>query len=317
MHDVGQVQHERRLRDVHARAVRRKGVGHRAHGVLVLLEVLAGARQRRGEGEVVGVVTGAPDGAGEHARRDEPALEPHEHLRRGAEEAVDVERPAAGVVDGQAGQGSADVERLVERGHEVAGQDDLVDAAVGDASDRLGDDVLPRAGVDRAVGERRPCWGTRDDRWRRPAGGVVMPAPTTVTHERPSRRPTTTSGTVRPLPAPWSANVKVPNATNPVPGTSTSSRTTLCRVISRHHDRRLRESTWSGRGERRGTTPADQAVVVVDPGHVVVAGEEGEERPGVVDLDGAGHERQRRRVDRSVEAGVAHGSNGTRGTVIR
>ena len=35
---------------------------------------------RRGEGEVGPVVTGTADGAGEHPRRDEPALASHEHL---------------------------------------------------------------------------------------------------------------------------------------------------------------------------------------------------------------------------------------------
>ena len=74
VHDVRQVQHERRLGHVHRRAVRRQGVGHRAHGVLVLLEVLRRARERRGEREVVVVVAGAPDGAREHPRRHQPLL---------------------------------------------------------------------------------------------------------------------------------------------------------------------------------------------------------------------------------------------------
>jgi hypothetical protein len=55
----------------------------------------------------------------------------------------------------------------------------------------------------------------------------------------------------------------------------------------------------------------------MDPGHVVVAREEIEQRPWVVDLDGPDHERQCCRDGRSVETGVAHGNNGTRGTVMR
>ena len=71
VHDVGQVQHERRLGDVHRRAVRGERVGHRAHGVLVLLEVLARPGEAGGEGEVVRVVAGTPDRAGEHPRGDQ------------------------------------------------------------------------------------------------------------------------------------------------------------------------------------------------------------------------------------------------------
>ena len=72
------------------------GVGDRAHGVLVLLEVLAGARERRGEGQVVGVVAGAPDGAGEHAGGDQALLAADQQLGRRADQAVDGERPACG-----------------------------------------------------------------------------------------------------------------------------------------------------------------------------------------------------------------------------
>ena len=74
MHDVRQVQHERRLGHVHRRAVRRQRVGDRAHGVLVLLQVLGRAGQRRGEREVVGVVAGTPDRAGQHAGGDQALL---------------------------------------------------------------------------------------------------------------------------------------------------------------------------------------------------------------------------------------------------
>src|SRR4029453_11967959 len=64
-HDVGQVQHERRLGDVHRGAVGVERVGDRADGVLVLLEVLGGAGEGGGEGEGALVVAGTRAGAGE------------------------------------------------------------------------------------------------------------------------------------------------------------------------------------------------------------------------------------------------------------
>ena len=98
MHDVRQVQHERRLGHVHRRAVRLERVGDRADGVLVLLEVLRRPRQRGGQREVALVVAGTPDGAGQHARGDQAALAADQHLRGRAEHPVDVEGPAHRVV---------------------------------------------------------------------------------------------------------------------------------------------------------------------------------------------------------------------------
>jgi hypothetical protein len=83
VHDVRQVQHERRLGHVRRRAVRPERLRHRPHRVLVLLQVLAGAGQSRGESEVAGVVAAAADRAGEHARGDEALLAAHEHLGGG------------------------------------------------------------------------------------------------------------------------------------------------------------------------------------------------------------------------------------------
>ena len=71
----------------------REGLGDGAHGVLVLLEVLRRAGQRGGEREVLGVVAGAADRAGEHARGDEALVAAHEQLGRGADEAGRPRRP--------------------------------------------------------------------------------------------------------------------------------------------------------------------------------------------------------------------------------
>ena len=73
--------------------VRLEGVGDRAHGVLVLLEVLRRAGQRGGEAEVLGVVAGAADRAGEHPRGDEALVAADEQLRGGAEQARRPRRP--------------------------------------------------------------------------------------------------------------------------------------------------------------------------------------------------------------------------------
>ena len=107
VHDVGQVEHERALGDVHAEAVRRQRVGDRADGELVLLEVLRRAGQGGGQREVVGVVAGTADGAGQDAARHQAALAADEHLRGGAEQAVDVERPARRVARRPAGRAGA------------------------------------------------------------------------------------------------------------------------------------------------------------------------------------------------------------------
>ena len=156
VHDVGEVQHERRLGHVHRRAVRVERVGDRADGVLVLLEVLRRPGQRRGEREVALVVAGAPDGAGQHAGGDQAALAADQQLGRRAEQAVDVERPAHRVVVGQPAQRPADVDRLVGGGDQVAGQHDLLQVAGADPGDGVGDDAHPLLAVERAVGEARP-----------------------------------------------------------------------------------------------------------------------------------------------------------------
>src|SRR4051812_34895917 len=66
--------------------------------------------------------------------------------------------------------------------------------------------------------------------------GRWAPTPMVVSHHRPPRRPTTTSGTTSVAPAVDPAeNETDPKATGPVPGSRTSSRTTACATTSSHH----------------------------------------------------------------------------------
>src|SRR3954452_5181290 len=77
-------------------------------------------------------------------------------------------------------------------------------------------------------------WGSGGRRRRgvRVLGGRA-PAATVVTHQRPARCPTTTSGTTSTPPAgERGENANEPKATGPVPGRPTSSRTAACRVNS-------------------------------------------------------------------------------------
>ncbi len=159
VHHVRQVQDERRLRHVHRRAVRRQGVGDRADGVLVLLEVLRGPRQRGGQGEVVLVVAGTPDRAGQHPGGDQAALASHQQLRRRTEEPVDVEGPAHVVLAAEPAQRPADVDRFVGRGDQVAGQHHLLQLARVDAEDRLPDDRPPSRRRDIAPSEKTTLTG--------------------------------------------------------------------------------------------------------------------------------------------------------------
>ena len=261
VHDVRQVQDERRLGHVHRRAVRVEGVGDRAHGVLVLLEVLRRVGQRRGQGHVAVVVTGPPDRAGQDAGRDQTALAAHQHLGRGAEHAVDVEGPAGRVVLGQPAQRPPDVDGLLGGGDEVAREHDLLEVAGLDARDGLGDDAHPLARRS-ARRPRRPA-----PRGARGASASVTvaaassaPRETVVSQVRSPRRPTITSGTTRiELPG-SSANAKVPKQTSPVPGSSTSSRTTAWEVVSDHHlaasANRVAPVVWISAARPQPTSPS-------------------------------------------------------------
>ncbi len=106
--------------------------------------------------------------------------------------------------------------------------------------------------------------------------------PTVVTHQRPPRVPTTISGTTRTPPAGDPAEkAKDPNATGPVPGSPTSSRTTACRVSSAQARPASANRCGAGRVDADGAAPADQALAAPDPGERSRLREERQQRPGV------------------------------------
>src|SRR6218665_1233399 len=76
-----------------------------------------------------------------------------------------------------------------------------------------------------------------------------------VTQDRPSRRPTIVSGTTNTLDAvDWSAKAKVPNATNPDPGSPTRSSIRACSPRRRHR-LAAREIRAAPKGSRGGGSP--------------------------------------------------------------
>ena len=162
MHDVGQVQHERRLGHVHRRAVRLERVGDRADGVLVLLEVLARAGERGGQGEVALVGAGTPDGAGQHARGDQAALAADQHLRASRRTCRRRGRSStSGSSSASRAQRPAHVDRCGGGRDQVAGEHDLLEVARLDPADGLGHDGHPVLAVEGAVGEDHALGGAR------------------------------------------------------------------------------------------------------------------------------------------------------------
>jgi hypothetical protein len=133
--------------------VRPQRVGNRADGILVLLEVLARAGQRGGEGQVVLVVTGALDRAGQDSRGDQSLLQPDQHLRGRADQAVDCENPGGVVALGQARQQPAHVDRAIGLDAQVPCEHHFVQRTVGDPLDRLTDGAGPLGRGESAVGE--------------------------------------------------------------------------------------------------------------------------------------------------------------------
>ena len=277
VHDVGQVQHERRLGHVHRGAVRLEGVGDRADGVLVLLEVLRRPGQGGGQGEVALVVAGTPDGAGQHPRGDQAALAAHQHLGGRAEHAVDVEGPAHRVGLGEPAQRPADVDRLVGGGDQVAGQHDLLEVAAADPGDGVGDDRHPLLAVEGAVGEahadrrgRARSAGSSDGRRRR-----RRPM---VSQATSPRRPTTTCG-ARPARSRRARRRRRRSRRRPgpVPGSLTSSRTTARAVDLAPPLVGVGEPGRAVGAHLGGDAPADQAVAAAQPGDRAVGGDQVEE----------------------------------------
>ncbi len=274
--------------------LRLEGVGDRAHGVLVLLEVLRRAGQGRGERQVALVVAGAADGAGEHAGGDQAALAPHQQSRGSPEDAVDVEGPAHLVLLGEAAQRPAHVDGLVGGGDEVAREHDLLQVALADAAHGLGDDRHPLLAVARAVGEDQP------DRRRRPVGGASVggaasaPTETVVSQVRSPRRPTTTCGTTR-TESPGRRRTRRCRSRRARAGLADQ----VAHLGARHDLRpplhRVAEPGRPGGLEAGCDAPADQALAAAQPADRLLAGEQVEELE-VGQLDGTVRTTRVRRV---------------------
>ena len=160
------------------------------------------AGQRRGQGQVVGVVAGAPDRAGQHPGGDQALLAADQQLRGGADAGRRRRRssvPRSARPAAAAASAGRSAPRRVPR--EVAGQHDLVERRRRrSAPTRLGDGAAPsrRRRARRRRRRRRPgragaCCGAGTA-----AAGSC--APTADRGHPPAvrpRRPTTTSGTTR------------------------------------------------------------------------------------------------------------------------
>ena len=208
----------------------------RADGVLVLLEVLARARQGGGQGQVVGVVPGAPDGPGQHPGGDQPDL--------GTARASPGWRPRGRrqrtSTSGYAPRAAAAPPRSTgcsAPGHQVAGEHDLVRTPAAMAQRPATRDPIQAAHSSRrrtrrprtggagaaAAGGRAARAGRSPRRRGRPSGGVRWGSGSATT-ALPA--PHHGGGTISTLPAEDPpVKAKEPNATGPVPRRSTSSRT--------------------------------------------------------------------------------------------
>ena len=134
---------------------------------------------------------------------------------------------------------------LVQLAHELAREHDLLELAGVDAAHGLGDGGLVCLGRHRSGGEcharhvplRR---GLGEGTLARGIRAAPSPSPASasssmrVTHARPSRRPSTSSGTTSTLvAADPSANAIAPNATRPLPGRPTRSSTSAAAATAR------------------------------------------------------------------------------------
>ena len=230
---VRQPQHERRVRQLDAVAVRGERVGDRADGVRVLLRgpCASGPARRRRPRRVP--VRPAAQRPGEDAAGGDAVLEADEQLGGRAEQAVDAEGPAAGVALGQPLQRPAHVQRLRRAGLEVAGQDDLADLARRGCArrrrrrPRSSPSLLSAPSAKRTVPRGRAVRAAR----RRPAAAV----PTVVSHHGPARWPTTTRGTTR-TPRPRAGSkANEPKQTRPLPGQRDLVGHVAAGQRSRHH----------------------------------------------------------------------------------
>ena len=241
-------------------------------------------REDRRAGEVGRVVAGAPDGAGEHARGDQALLGADQQLGRRAHQAVDAERPARRVLHGEPVERPPHVDGVLGAGVHVAREDDLLHVAGLDGGDAAGDDVTPAVRADGAVGvdDRAGVDGrhARADDVRQLRGGAEPGARGDRRHPRAtaaaadddlrarrSRRPRRSR----------SSNANEPNATGPVPGTWTSSRT-----IARASDvlpgpLGVGEPVGAADLDAQGLAPGHQPVAAADPGQRALGRQEVEQ----------------------------------------
>ena len=315
VHDVGQVQHERRLGHVHRRAVRGEGVGDRAHGVLVLLQVLGRAGQRRGQGQVVGVVAGTADRAGQHARGDQALLPPDEQLGGGADEAVDGEDPRVVVALGEPLQHRPGVDRRLRVHDEVAGQDHLVEVAGGDPRHGGRDGTGPVGAGEGAVGEGDVGRGRGRTLRRRHDGGRQLTAD--GDRGQPPRPP---------APADEHLGHHQGGAAGRVGREGDGperDRAGAGQVDVVAHDRVRHDVAPPALGllepvltlglERQRAPPADQTRAAPDPGQDVGGRRVRDQRqqgPRVVDRHGAGHHGSGQAGGRGTGAGIGRGRHG-------
>ena len=269
------------------------GVGDRADGVLVLLEVLARAGERPGQCQVARVVAAAPDGPGQDPGRHHPLLAPHQQLRRRADQAVDVERPAARVALRQPAAAASAGRCPVGAGVQVTGQDDLLDVALADPRDRVGDGGGPAAGRACAVGVRHRARRRR----RLSAGGHVGQRrddgahPIAVSHHRSCRWPRTSRGRRAPR---RPATTRRRRRTRRPPDRCRGGRRRPGRRRAgpaRARRARRRRSGPRRRLDARRLAPGHQALAAAHPGQGVLPRQDVQQRAGVRDGDRAGDER--------------------------
>ena len=229
-----------------------------------------------------------------------PFSQPHQQLRRRADEAVDREDPAccrSARPAAAAASGGRSARRRRRRGRAPGrpcrARPALIrSTAAATAPDQCAPESAPSAKATSAGagGGALGAGSTGAGRW--------APTPIVVSHHRPPRRPTTTSGTtsVAPL-AESAANEIDPKATGPVPGSRTSSRTTACATTSRHHRSACGEAVARRRASNvSARAPADQARSRRAPTTQVAGVGRGQERQQgarVVERPRCGHQRAR------------------------
>ena len=258
------------------------------------------AGQGRGQGQVVRVVTGTADRAGQHAGGDQALLAAGRAARAWRRRGRRRRRPtccrsarrAAAAATGRRSAPGASTTRSRARTTLSRSPAAIRATAAATAPDQSAPERAPSAKATSVGARREPpaAPGRREEAAdRRPRW---WSATTSARAGRPR-----TSGTTSAAPLGESAaKEKDPNATGPVPGRSTSSRTTAC---ADHVAPPALGLARTGRApcasKRQRAPPADQPLAAADPGHEVGgrhAREQRQQGPRVVDRHGAGHQRR-------------------------